>query len=51
MAVSADKGDELARWKLESPPVFDGMAAAGGKLYLATMSGKLLCFSGAQQEP
>jgi len=42
-AVAADDGQMLAEHKLASPPVFDGMAAAGGRLYLATMAGKVVC--------
>ena len=42
-AVSAADGKELARFKLDSPPVFDGMAASGGRLYIATTEGMLLC--------
>ncbi len=44
-AVSAADGKPLARCKLESAPVFDGMAAAGGKLFLAALDGKVLCLS------
>jgi hypothetical protein len=31
---------------LPSPPAFDGISAAGGRLYIATEDGKLLCLSG-----
>jgi hypothetical protein len=44
MAVSARDGEELARWEMASPPVFDGMAAAAGRLYLTTMDGSVRCF-------
>ena len=43
-AVSASDGRKPAEYKLDSPPVWDGMAAANGRLYLATKSGKVLCF-------
>ena len=43
-AVSADDGKKLAEYKLRSPPVWDGLAAANGKLFLATMDGKVICF-------
>ena len=43
LALSAADGSELARYPLESPPVLDGMAAANGRLYLATEDGRLLC--------
>jgi len=44
-AVSAETGEELAEYKLASPPVFDGMIAAGGRLYVVTTDGKLTCYS------
>ncbi len=34
-------GVNLAEYERDSPPVFDGMAAALGKLYLSTSYGKL----------
>jgi len=43
-AISASDGRKLAEYHLESVPVWDGMAAAGGRLYLAMSDGKLLCF-------
>jgi len=43
-AVSASDGEKLAEYKLDSLPVWDGMAAANGRLYLATKNGKVLCF-------
>lgn len=42
-AVSAAEGKALARYHLAAPPVFDGMAAAGGRLFLATTNGQVLC--------
>jgi outer membrane protein assembly factor BamB len=45
-AVSAGDGKRLAELKLDAPPVWDGMAAAGGRLYLATTDGKVRCFAG-----
>ena len=41
--VSAADGTKLAEYKLESPPVFDGMIAADGRLYISTLDGRLLC--------
>jgi outer membrane protein assembly factor BamB len=41
---SADEGKELHRVKLDAVPVFDGMAVAYGRLYLAARDGRLLCF-------
>ncbi len=45
-AVSTADGKKLAEYKLDSLPVFDGMAAANGRLYLVTKDGKVLCFTG-----
>ena len=42
-AVSAADGLTLAQLKLESEPVFDGLIASGGRLYLATRDGRVLC--------
>ena len=43
-AIDADSGDALAEYKLASPPVFDGMIAAGGRLYIVTTDGKVICY-------
>ena len=43
-AYSADNGKMLAEQKLESPPVLDGLIAAKGGLYIATVDGKILCY-------
>ncbi len=43
VAISASDGTELARYQLDSIPVFDGMAAANGRLYVSMENGKLLC--------
>jgi len=46
LAVSAADGKRLAEYKLDAPPAWDGMAAAGARLYLSTTDGKVLCFHG-----
>ncbi len=43
-AVSRDTGEILSRLPLEAPPVFDGMIAAGDKLLLSLMNGKVICY-------
>ncbi|MHC4914524.1 MAG: outer membrane protein assembly factor BamB family protein [Planctomycetota bacterium] len=43
-ALSAADGKKLSSLKLPAGPVFDGMAAAGGRLYLSCRDGKLRCF-------
>jgi len=41
-ASTAD-GAKLGQRQLKSPPVWDGMAAAAGRLYVSTQDGSLLC--------
>jgi hypothetical protein len=41
--VSTEDGRTLSRLDLASQPVFDGMIAAGGSVYLATMDGRVVC--------
>ena len=45
-AVSTANGERLAEHQLDAPPVFDGLAAARGRLYLSTQDGAILCFAG-----
>ncbi len=47
-AVSAADGAKLAEHDLASEPIFDGLCAAGGRLYLATKTGEVLCFGNRQ---
>jgi outer membrane protein assembly factor BamB len=45
-ALAKDDGRLLARYSLDTIPVFDGMAAAGGRLYVSTVDGRVLCLGG-----
>jgi len=45
-AVSAADGRLLAEHALDAPPTFDGLAAAGGRLYLTTTDGRVVCLGG-----
>jgi outer membrane protein assembly factor BamB len=45
-AVSTDNGEKLAEYPLSSPPAFDGMAAANGRLFVSTKDGNVVCFDG-----
>jgi len=42
-AVSAADGNKLAEFALESPPVFDGLIAANGRLFVCALDGRVLC--------
>ena len=42
--VSKSDGRRLAEYKLDAPPVWNGMAAAQGRLFLATTDGQVLCY-------
>lgn len=44
--VSRTDGKKKAEYKLGSPPTFDGMALANGKLYFSAMDGSVVCFAG-----
>jgi outer membrane protein assembly factor BamB len=41
--VSAADGSKVGELALDVPPVWDGLAAAGGCLYLSTVDGKVVC--------
>ncbi len=41
--VDASKGERVAVYDLEHVPVFDGMIAASGRLYIVTVDGRVLC--------
>ncbi|MCK4959489.1 MAG: hypothetical protein KAT00_08805, partial [Planctomycetes bacterium] len=41
-AVSAKNGTKLKEIKLNVMPVFDGLIAANGKLYMSTTNGKII---------
>ncbi len=41
-AISTD-GKELAKYSLQSLPVWDGIAVANGQLYIATQDGTVTC--------
>ena len=45
-AVSAANGTKLQERKLAELPVFDGMVAAGGRMYYASVDGGVVCLSG-----
>jgi hypothetical protein len=46
LVVSSQSGETLSELPLDTIPVFDGMAAAGGRLYLSNVNGQLTCYAG-----
>ncbi len=46
-AVSAEDGRTLAERPLDAPPVFDGLIAAAGRLYVSLEDGSLACLAGS----
>jgi len=46
VSIAAKDGKKLAERGLDSPPVFDGMIAAAGRLLVACEDGSLVCLSG-----
>lgn len=51
VAVSRDGGAMLAAYRLDFAPRFDGLIAAGGRLYLATSGGEVLCLGADDGQP
>ena len=49
--VRSTDGKRISESKLDAVPVFDGMAAADGHLYLALKNGELLCFKPGEGTP
>lgn len=45
MALAPADGKTLAEHRLESPPVFDGLVATPGRLYLSTKAGQVVCLA------
>ena len=45
-SVATADGRKLAEIKLDAEPVFDGLIAAGGRLFMATRDGRVLCLGG-----
>jgi len=43
--IATDDGSKLAEYDLDSPPVYDGLAVAGKKLYMTTAAGQVACFA------
>jgi hypothetical protein len=45
LCVSPTDGSTIASRELRSSPVFDGMAIANGRLYMATKQGSVVCLA------
>jgi len=45
MAFDPESGEKLHECRLEAPPAFDGLSAAGGRLYMSTIDGRVLCLA------
>lgn len=45
LAIAPGDGKILANQSLSSPPVFDGMVAAAGHIYMSTKSGTVVCLA------
>ncbi|NNE92038.1 MAG: PQQ-binding-like beta-propeller repeat protein [Verrucomicrobiales bacterium] len=45
-AVSADTGETITEIKIDALPRWDGMAAAGGKLFMSTKDGRVIAIAG-----
>jgi len=45
LAVSIEDGKTLSEIKIDSPPVWDGLAAANGRLYVSQANGEVVCLT------
>ncbi len=45
VALCAKEGKQLSELKLESPPVFDGLIAADGRLFVSQRDGQVVCLT------
>ena len=45
-AVATADGSKLGELRLSTPPAWDGMAAAGGRIYMTMTDGSVRCFAG-----
>ena len=43
-AIDPTNGETIWRYELPVPPVFNGLIAAAGRLYVAMQDGKIACF-------
>jgi hypothetical protein len=43
MVISTDDSETIKEYPLEAQPVFDGMAAAYGRLFMSLKNGTILC--------
>jgi hypothetical protein len=50
-AVSTSDGNRVSEYNLESPPVWDGMAVANGRLIISLQNGKVKCLVGTNYPP
>jgi hypothetical protein len=48
-AVSKQSGETISQIQLDSPPVFDGLSAAAGGLYVSTIDGRVICYGSTQR--
>lgn len=49
MAFDPADGKKLAQTDVTWSPVFDGMIAADGRLYISTTNGRIVCYGGKKQ--
>ncbi len=45
IAIDSRNGKKLGEMTLKSPPIFDGLAAAHGRLWVSTQGGELVCLA------
>ncbi|MEY2598979.1 MAG: hypothetical protein RLZZ142_1238 [Verrucomicrobiota bacterium] len=51
LSVSTENGKVSQEIQLSSPPVWDGMSVARGRLFVATEEGKIVCYGSEEETP
>jgi len=51
LAFDPNDGRKTLEIDLAAPPVFDGLTAASGRLYLSALDGKVICFAADAKRP
>ena len=41
--IDVNSGESLSELELVSPPVFDGLSVSGGRVFIATVDGRIVC--------
>jgi len=49
LVLSTGDGHIRTEYELDAPPVLDGVSVSGGRLFVSTIDGKILCYEGGSR--